>query len=589
MGLRGPGAAQRKPDPPFVAPAKRGPGSARLNNARSKVSASSALMPWRKKGLTRAERVIAFLEFLPITKGILAGQRMQLLPKQREFCEEVYGRTKEDGRRQISTAIDSAPKGNGKTGFTAGLMLCHLLGPEAEVRGECYSAAIDRQQAGIMFNEMEATIFAVPQFAARVNIQRFHKRIEVLNGDGDGSIYEALSADARRAHGLAPSFWAYDELAQAKDRTLLDNLMEGMGKRREALGVILSTQARDDVHALSELIDYGLQDLDPSFFVQLICAPLEADPFDEETWKACNPAWGKYLDEDDLRKSANLARNLPSKEPSFRNLRLNQRVDAGEEHRAVTAAVWKQGAVPVNRAKLAKRRCVGALDLSGKIDLTSLTLAFADDEAEPVFDLLPIFWTPEGAMAERRPAEQDRFREWSAAGLLNIVPGRTIRTGWVAAEVARLRVEFDLVALAYDRWRIDDFMQDLEEVDVDAVIVPLDREPTKHESAKLASGALRLVPWGQGFKDMGPAVENLIELALTQRIRHGGHAVLNAAFANAIVTKDPADNQKFDKDRSNRRGPVRIDGAVTTAMALALAKRLAGDAGGETKASVHFL
>lgn len=574
MGLRGPGAVRREPPAEFVAPAKRGPGAARLNSARSKVSASSALMPWRKKGLARAQRVIAFLEFLPITKGILAGQRMELLPKQRAFCEAVYGRAKDDGRRQISTAIDSAPKGNGKTGFTAGLELCHLLGPEAEVRGECYSAAIDRQQAGIMFNEMEATIFAVPQFAARVNIQRFHKRIEVLSGDGDGSIYEALSADARRAHGLAPSFWAYDELAQAKDRTLLDNLMEGMGKRREALGVILSTQAKDDTHALSELIDYGLQGLDPSFYVQLVCAPSEADPFAEETWKACNPAWGRYLDEDDLRKSARLAEQLPSKEPSFRNLRLNQRVDAGEDKRAVTAAVWKQGAVPVDRKKLAKRRCVGALDLSGKIDLTSLTLAFADEQSEPVYDLLPIFWTPEEALKDRRPQEEARFREWSAAGLLNIVPGRTIRYGWVAEEIARLRVEFDFCALAYDRWRIDDFIQDLEEADVEAVAVPLDREPTREEESKLSSGALRLVPWGQGFKDMGPAVENLIELALTQRIRHGGHAVLNAAFANAILTDDPAGNQKFDKDRSNGRGPVRIDGAITTAMALALAKRI---------------
>ena len=46
--------------------------------------------------------------------------------------------------------------------------------------------------------------------------------IEVRKGDGMGSKYEALSADARRAHGLAPTFWAYDELAQAKDRELLD-------------------------------------------------------------------------------------------------------------------------------------------------------------------------------------------------------------------------------------------------------------------------------------------------------------------------------------------------------------------------------
>jgi phage terminase large subunit-like protein len=54
---------------------------------------------------------------------------------------------------------------------------------------------------------------------------------------------------------LAPSLWVYDELAQAKTRELLDNLMQGMSKRREALGIVISTQAPDDDHPLSQLIE----------------------------------------------------------------------------------------------------------------------------------------------------------------------------------------------------------------------------------------------------------------------------------------------------------------------------------------------
>src|SRR4029078_5391544 len=124
------------------------------------------------------------------------------------------------------------PRGNGKTGLLAGLTLAHLLGPEAEMRGECYSAGIDRLQAGLIFNEMEAIILAEQDFAARCNVQRFRKQIEVLDGHGIGSKYEALSSDARRAHGLSPTFWAYDELAQAKERLLLDNLQTPTAKRK---------------------------------------------------------------------------------------------------------------------------------------------------------------------------------------------------------------------------------------------------------------------------------------------------------------------------------------------------------------------
>src|SRR4249919_52739 len=107
-------------------------------------------LPRESKELSRTQRVIEFIEFLPITKGRLAGDRMTLLPDQRRFIEDVYG------DREPRIAVFSQPRGNGKTGLLAGLTLCHLLGPEAEPRGACYSAAIDRAQASIIFEEMVA-------------------------------------------------------------------------------------------------------------------------------------------------------------------------------------------------------------------------------------------------------------------------------------------------------------------------------------------------------------------------------------------------------------------------------------------------
>ena len=100
--------------------------------------------PWRKRGLSRAQKVIAFLETLPITKGILAGTTMKLLPGQRKFVKAIYGRLDKDGRRLIKLAIKTEPRGNGKTGLLAGLALCHLLGPEAEARGEVYSLCLQQ-------------------------------------------------------------------------------------------------------------------------------------------------------------------------------------------------------------------------------------------------------------------------------------------------------------------------------------------------------------------------------------------------------------------------------------------------------------
>src|SRR5262249_22272870 len=145
----------------------------------------------------------------------------------------------------------------------------------------------------------------------------------------------------------------------------------------------------------------------------------------------------------------------------------------------------------------------------------------------------------------------DNFDLWIRQGYLIAIPGPTIRSSWIAAEIARLAAEFQIRAIAFDRWRADDLRHDLDD----------------------AGCKVPLAPRGQGFKDAGPDIETLIELALTGRLRHGNHPVLRAAMSGAIVISDAAGNLKVDKETSNTRGPVRIDPAVALAMACGLAAR----------------
>lgn len=524
----------------------RGPGAQLQRRAGERVAAKPRRLPWKRAGLSRAERVIAFVQWLPVTKGIRAGKRMRLLDDQKAFIRKVY-----DADGTVRVGIDSKPRGNGKTGLCAGLALCHLIGPEAEPRGEVYSAAVDRTQSGKLFAEMEAIIMAVPEFAERVNIKRFNKQLEVLEGDGAGSVYEALSSDARKGHSLAPSLWIFDELAQVADAELLDNLETAMGKRDRSLGLIISTQAESDDHRLSQMIDDGLSGVDPSIVVHLLAAPADADPFDEKVLRSVNPAFDKYLNVKDVLADMRKAQRIPAFEPRYRNRRLNQRVDSNAENRIVQAAVWIQGNMQVDRAALKGRRCFGGLDLSGKHDLTALVLVFPSDDPEPTYDVLPFFWTPQDQLPERRAPEQERFRQWIAAGQMIATPGKTIGYDFVAAEMTRLSEEFDIACVAFDKYRIDYLKPELADAGCE---VPLEQ----HQ---------------QGFISMFPAVERFAELALAGRLRHGGHPVLTAAVAGAIVVHDAAGNMKIDKDKSNGRGPVRVDGAVALAMALNVASR----------------
>lgn len=506
-----------------------------------------ASMPWEAPGLDRVERVVAFLETLPITQGSLAGQKLRVRTWQREFLEAVYAEDGE-GFRPVRTAVLTMPRKNGKTQLVAGLALCHLLGPEAEARGEVYAAANDRFQSGKTFNEIVAILDAMPELDARVNITKFRKEIEVLHGTGKGSIFAALSADAAGKHGLSPSFIVYDELGQAPKRDLYEALDTAMGARDNPLLVVISTQAADDHAVMSELVDYGQKvnagELeDPAFHLTFYGAEAEDNPWSPDTWAKANPALGDFRSLSDVKRQAAQAQRMPSAEHSFRNLILNQRVSA--HVRFLAKAEWDANGAAPNLAALKGRVCFGGLDLSVSRDLTAFVLVFPNDDGS--FDVVPRFYLPEAGLRDKSEADKVPYDVWARQGFLTAIPGATVDPSFVAHDIAEAAAEHDLQGLAYDRWRIEDLKRELNQIGAE----------------------LPLREFGQGFRDMAPAVDTLERLVAEGRLRHGGNPILTMCAANAVVERDAAGNRKLAKHKSSGR----IDGMVALAMALGAAGR----------------
>lgn len=525
MGLRGPGAKPVRPRGDAPAPKK-------------------GRRPWQKKGLSRADRVIAFIETLTITSGVFAGKKFKLRPWQQRWIRKVYREQK--GKRIVRTALLTMPRKNGKTQLVAALALCHLVGPEAERRGQVYSAAADRNQSAIMFREMEAFILADAALSARCNIQRFAKRIEDME---TGSIYEALSSDARKAHGLSPSFFAYDELAQATDRHLYDNLSTGMGARLDPLGIVISTQSSDPLHVMSELTEYGRKVIagqikDDTFLAEIYAAPADADIWDEKVWAACNPALGDFRSLEDMRVKAFRAKRIPTEEASFRNLFLNQAVDAVAD--LIPPPDWRACSGAPLHDKLRGSACYGGLDLSLRQDLTALVLFFPDGLGGG--DVLSWFWMPKEGLRDKADRDRAPYDVWEQQKLIETTPGRTVDMRFVARRCAEIRASFDLRGLAYDRWGMEAFKKTLADEGID----------------------LPLFPFGQGFKDMSPAVDEMLSAVLNHSLRHGGHPVLTWNASNVKAEIDPAGNRKLTKERS--RG--RIDGIVALVMAMGLVAKM---------------
>ncbi|MCA9470379.1 MAG: terminase family protein, partial [Nitrospira sp.] len=353
MGLRGPGAKAKKEKSPEGQP---GHG-----------------LPWGAKGLSRPERVIRFIEGLRITSGMDAGKPFKLRSWQKKIIRAWY-RQDRRGNRIVRTGLLTMARKNGKTVLIAALGLCHLIGPESEQRGQVVACAADRDQSGLIFDELCAFIEDNEEFLTRTNIKRHEKIIE---DSKSGSKFKALSSDAKKSHGLNPSVVIFDELAQwgsGIGRRLYDALVTATGARKEPLTIVISTQSDDDHSLMSELVDHGKAVLngtieDDTFSPFVFEVPDEVDLFNERNWKLANPALGDFRSLEEMRTFANRAKMIPSQLAVFRNLYLNQRVSADE--RWITADLWNACAGTVDLENLAGQRCFGGLDLGSVRDLTA--------------------------------------------------------------------------------------------------------------------------------------------------------------------------------------------------------------------------
>lgn len=485
----------------------------------------------------RALRIIAFIEtYLMVPEGALVGQPVVLRDWQKAIIFGIYG-------TPTRRAIISVGRKNAKTTLAAMLLLAHLVGPEARRNGQIYSAAQSRDQAAIIFNLAAKMVRMHADLTALVAVRDSAKELVCT---ATGTRYKALSADASTAHGLSPLLVIHDELGQVRGprSDLFDALETAMGAQLAPLSITISTQAATDADLLSTLIDDARTGADPKTKLFVYEAPADAALDDEAAWAAANPALGDFLNLEEMRNLAGRAKRMPGFEASFRNLHLNQRVAVNNAF--ISREVWQLGAGEPDPSAFEDLPCWAGLDLSGRLDLTALVLIAGDPAG--ILHVEAHFWAPLEGLADRAKRDRAPYDVWARQGLLTTTPGRTVDYGFVAKRIGELMQRCpQLQGIAFDRWRIDDLKRELAEEGIEAP----------------------LVPHGQGYRDMGPAIDALEAPALEGMLRHGGHPILTWCAANAVVTADPAGNRKLDKSKTSGR----IDGLVSLAMALGLRSR----------------
>lgn len=464
--------------------------------------------------LGQAHRVERFMgRHLRHTKGRWAGQPLMLEPWQRDeiivpIFDVVDPRT---GLRVVREALLGIPRKNSKSTIASGVGL--------------YCTYVDgyrNPKTGEWIPEFGAEVYAVagskPQarivFGAardmvlqspylRAASKVYKDAIEVIE---TGGVFRVLSADARLAHGYNPSAFVIDEFHVHRNWDLYEAMVTGTGARQQPLGITITTAGYNRESPCFELYERGRKTRAKSFYFKWWEAPKNAKVNDRKGWQIANPAsWvtNKFL-------AAQL--QSPAMHPAmFRRLHLNQWTGTLEQW--IDQRVWDAcGGKPLipNGAEV----YIG-VDAAPKRDSTAAVIVHRD--AAGVHHVICAVWTADATM------------------------GYT-----------------DFIVL-------EDFLREMCKVyAVQRILV--DPYAMQRTMMVLRGEGLPVDEFPQTDAYMVPASQNLYDLALEGRLRHGNDKTLRAHSDHA---------RAIETARGWRLHKLRSVGHIDALVALASASRIA--------------
>ena len=490
-----------------------------------------------------------YADVLKLNGGDYEGKPFELLPWQKFVVGSLFGWQGVDGYRRFRVAYVETAKGSGKSPLAAGIGMKGLVA-DNEPRAEIYSAATKKDQAMILFRDAVAMVDQSPELSKRLQKSGTGERCWNLAYMAQGAFFRPISSDDGQS-GPRPHIGLIDELHEHKTNTVVEMMRAGTKSRRQAMIFMITNAGHNRMGPCWGYHEYGAKvaagDMQDDGFFPFVCAlDEEDDPFaDESCWPKANPS----LQDADLpgykyiREQVTEAKGMPSKEAIVRRLNFCQWTDA--ESPWISHEVWKGAEREYDIESLRGRRAVAGLDLSSTTDLTGLVfLVEPVAEGEP-WKIVPYAWLPEVDLQRKADSDRVPWVQWRAEGLLDTTPGRAISKRVILQRLSGLCDFFEVMEVAYDRWRIEDLLSLASD---DGITLPTMR------------------PFGQGYKDMSPAVEQFERMLLNGELVHPGHKVLTYCIGNSVIEQDAAENRKLSKEKAVGR----IDLAVAAVMAAGL-------------------
>ncbi|HEY6527265.1 MAG TPA: terminase TerL endonuclease subunit [Cellvibrionaceae bacterium] len=495
-----------------------------------------------------ANEVIEFFEeVLHLNGGEFEGIPFVPTPWQCFVLGSLFGWKRANGFRRFRVAYIETSKGQGKSPLAGGIGLFGLTADD-EPRAEIYAAATKKDQAQILFRDAVAMVDFSPLLNEIISRSGSPGKEWNLAYIEKGSFFRPIASDEGQS-GPRPHIALLDEVHEHRDGTVVQMMRAGTKGRRQALIVMITNSGKSRSSICWENHDYGAKVAagmieDDTYFSYICALDKEDDPFtDESCWIKANPNLGITIQPEYLRELVTQARGMPGTESTVKRLNFCMWQEGADAW--MSAEIWLGQKDACDESLYKNRRCWGGLDLGSTQDLTSLVLVFEPTADDPYWRLKPYFWVPDEGLAKKSEDDVVPYDVWKSQGHIETTPGRAVSRNHVVKRITQIAGIYDIQAIAYDRWRVEELIQAASEEQIE--LPPL-------------------TPFGQGFRDMSPAISEFETRLVNKKIKHNGNPCMTWCVANAVTDKDPTEAKKFNKAKANGR----IDGTVAGAMAIGL-------------------
>lgn len=510
-----------------------------------------------------AQNIVDWFSLLRHSKGVLAGQPIQLTTWQKFRLCQLYGwKRKSDGRKRFKKSFTEVARKNAKSQEEAGVALYEIavMSTRNQEVYEFYTAGVKRDQSKIVFNEAALMLKGSP---LRTKFKVTRDSIVHIRSQ---SFIKPLSAeDGKTGDGTNPAGLVLDEYHQHRTTEFYDL---GLGSNtKEPLLMIITTAGMDltfpcyvtEYTYCSRILDPA-SDVENEEYLVDICE-LDKEDYENienlenrELWKKANPIRMTYQEGiEKIEGEYRIAKDIPEHMTAFLTKCMNVWVQA-KEGGYMDMSKWKKCQVETLPVDTKGMSVYVGFDMSAKIDLTSVAFVLPyrsgdlDQTGQEITKYIVFshsFIPNREKLAERKAKDKVDYDAWERLGFLSVTDTPIVDQNAVMKYVLDMceKNEWNIECLCFDPANASKLMLDLS--DQGYVVEEV----------------------YQSHKSLNEATQGFREQVYSGNVVYTYNPVLNFAMSNAVVRT----NQgliKIDKDATTKRiDPV---DAVLCAFKLAL-------------------